>query len=57
MSPASGGRATGDATGGEGRARTLGFIRYLGYGFGDTANSLTSMVSSFSHIYDTDVHR
>jgi Na+/melibiose symporter-like transporter len=54
MSPDGEGRATD----GEGRARKLGFVQYLGYGFGDTANNLTfAMVSSFLLIYYTDVHR
>ena len=46
----------GRATDGEGRTRKLGFLHYLGYGVGDTANNLTfSMVSSFLLIYYTDV--
>jgi len=46
----------GRATDGEGSARTLGFLQYLGYGLGDTANNLTfMMVSSFLLIYYTDV--
>jgi glucuronide carrier protein len=46
----------GRATNGEGRARKLGFLQYLGYGVGDTANNLTfMMVSSFLLIYYTDV--
>jgi glucuronide carrier protein len=41
---------------GEGRARKLGFLQYLGYGFGDAANNLTfAMVSSFLLLYYTDV--
>ena len=48
----------GRAAEGEGRARKLGFVQYLGYGAGDTANNLTfTMVSSFLLIYYTDVHR
>ena len=48
----------GRATDGEGRARKLGFVQDLGYGFGDAANNLTfSMVSSFLLLYYTDVHR
>jgi Na+/melibiose symporter-like transporter len=48
----------GRATNGEGGARKLGFLQYLGYGFGDAANNLTfMMVSSFLLIYYTDVHR
>ena len=40
----------------EGRARKLGFVQYVGYGVGDTANNLTfMMVSSFLLIYYTDV--
>ena len=43
---------------GEGGARKLGFLQYLGYGFGDAANNLTfMMVSSFLLIYYADVHR
>jgi glucuronide carrier protein len=46
----------GRATNGEGGARKLGFLQYLGYGFGDAANNLTfMMVSSFLLIYYTDV--
>ncbi len=46
----------GHAADGEGRTRKLGFLQYLGYGFGDTANNLTfAMVSSFLLIYYTDV--
>ena len=46
----------GRATDGEGHARKLGFLQYLGYGFGDAANNLTfSMVSSFLLLYYTDV--
>jgi glucuronide carrier protein len=46
----------GRATDGEGRTRKLGFLQYLGYGVGDTANNLTfAMVSSFLLIYYTDV--
>jgi glucuronide carrier protein len=41
---------------GTGRTRKLGFLQYLGYGAGDTANNLTfAMVSSFLLIYYTDV--
>jgi hypothetical protein len=41
---------------GEGGARKLGFLQYVGYGIGDTANNLTSsMVSSFLLLYYTDV--
>jgi glucuronide carrier protein len=41
---------------GEGGARKLGFLQYVGYGVGDTANNLTfSMVSSFLLLYYTDV--
>jgi Na+/melibiose symporter-like transporter len=50
--------SAGGAAGGEGRARKLGFVQYLGYGVGDTANNLTfAMVSSFLLLYYTDVHR
>jgi glucuronide carrier protein len=46
------------ATDGEGCTRKLGFLQYLGYGFGDAANNLTFMMaSSFLLIYYTDVHR
>jgi glucuronide carrier protein len=46
----------GHAADGEGRTRKLGFLQYLGYGFGDAANNLTfAMVSSFLLIYYTDV--
>ncbi len=48
----------GRATDGEGHARKLGFLQYLGYGVGDAANNLTfAMASSFLLIYYTDVHR
>ena len=48
----------GRAAEGEGGARKLGFLQYLGYGLGDAANNLTfSIVSSFLLIYYTDVHR
>lgn len=40
----------------EERTRRLGFLQYLGYGVGDTANNPTfAMVSSFLLIYYTDV--
>src|SRR5215210_7047349 len=51
--PLAGARVSSD---GEGGARKLGFLQYLGYGFGDAANNLTFMMaSSFLLIYYTDV--
>jgi glucuronide carrier protein len=52
VSSADEGRAADD----EGGARKLGFLQYLGYGFGDAANNLTFMMaSSFLLIYYTYV--
>jgi glucuronide carrier protein len=46
----------GRATNGEGGARKLGLLQYLGYGVGDSANNLTFMMTSmFLLIYYTDV--